>query len=142
MKKKRVNKDKTQIAKEMAYQEKVKAEQDRVRYIAKTSFPFVEKLKTVYDAQTVFNAASGYVATALAEEVSRIKVRDLIINLSTEKTDPELHKAVAGIVDSMQDISAEDVAEVLQKMGQKVAEFVANKGLKEKMTIKTSDFVA
>lgn len=139
---KRVNKSKDQILREMKQQEKVKAEQDRVKYIAKTSFPFVEEVKTVYDAQTVFNAAAGYIATALADQVSKIKVKDLVIALSKEKTQPELHKAVENIVNSMGNVPAEDVAEVLQKMGQKLAEYVANKGLKEKMTIKTSDFVA
>lgn len=141
-KKKRVNKDKAQILREMAYAEKVKKEQDKVRYIAKTVFPFTEKLKTVYDAQTAFNAAAGYIASALDKEVSTILVKNLDITLSKEKDNIEIQKAVENIINSMGDVAAEDVSEVLQKMGQKIAEFVANKGLKEKMTIKTSDFVA
>lgn len=138
---KRVSKDKSQIAREMAFQEKQKAKLDKQKYIAKTIFPFVEKLKTVYDAQTVFNAVAGYIDSTLAIEVSKIKVSDLNIVIDTKKGG-ELEKAVVNILKSMENVSAEDVSDLSQKMGQKLAEFVANKGLKDKMTIKTADFVA
>lgn len=141
-KQKRVNKDKAQIAREMAMEAKRKADQDKVRYIAQTAFPFVEKLKTVYDAQTVFSATAGYISTNLATEVSKIKLKNLNITLSKEKTDADLHKAVENIIKAMGDIAAEDVADVLEIMGRKLGDYVVNKGLKEKMTIKTSDFVA
>lgn len=140
--KKRVNKDKEQIKREMIMDAKRKADQDKVRYIATTAFPFVEKVKTVYDAQTVFNAASGYISAALETEMSKIKVKELSIVLSKEKTNKDLHQAVESILSSLGDIAAEDVSEILQLMGKKLGDFVINKGLKEKMTIKTADFVA
>lgn len=140
--KKRVNKDKEQIKREMAFEEKRKAKLAKQIFIARTVFPFVENLKTAYDAQTVFNATAMYINDAIAGQVSKILVKDLKIAVSKDKAEPELHKAVSDILNSMANVSAEDVSDLTQKMGQKLAEFVANKGLKEKMTIKTSEFVA
>lgn len=141
--KKRVNKAKEQIQRDMAMEEKRKAKLARDKFIASTIFPFVENLPTAYDAQTAFNAVAGYIDDAVGKQVSKILVKDLQIAVAKGgKADKELYEAVMNILNSMADIPADSVSELTQKMGQKLAEFVANKGLAEKMTIKTSDFVA
>lgn len=139
--KKRVNKTKSQIQAEMAYQEKQKAKAEKEKYIAKTVFPLVENLKTIYDAQTVFNAVAGYLQFGLVNAESKLKVSDLEIDL-TKQEDSEVGKAVKEIIRLTGDVDARTVANLLERMGQKLAEFVATKHLQDPMTIKAEDFIA
>ena len=135
------NKSKDQLLREMAMVKKQKDKLDKEKFIAKTVFPFVENLKTIYDAQTAFNAASGFVQYGLLAAEEKIKVSDLQMDLSKLKKD-EVSAAVKQMIEACKDVDAKTTAVLLERMGQKLVEFVANKGLKEKMTIKTKDFVA
>lgn len=139
--KKRINKQKDQIRAEMAYQEKQKAKVEKEKYIAKTVFPLVENLKTVYDAQTAFNAASGYIQYALIAQEVKLKISELNIDLSKQE-ESDIGTAIKEIIKVTSDIDAKTVADLLERMGQKLAEFVTAKHLKDPMTIKSEEFIA
>lgn len=139
--KKRINKQKDQIRAEMAYQEKQKAKVEKEKYIAKTVFPLVENLKTVYDAQTAFNAASGYIQYALIAQEVKLKISELSIDLSKQE-ESDIGTAIKEIIKVTSDIDAKTVADLLERMGQKLAEFVTAKHLKDPMTIKSEEFIA
>ena len=135
------NKSKDQILREMKAEERRKAKVNKEKYIAGLVFPLVENLKTVYDAQTAFNAAAGFIQYALVAEEAKLLVSDLKIAMP-KHSDKEGGEAVENILALTKDVAAKDVSDLLQRMGQKLAEYVANKGLKEKMTIKAKDFIA
>lgn len=138
---KRINKSKEQLLRETKALEQQKERLIKDKYIATVIFPLVENLKTVYDAQTALNAASGWVQYALVAEEAKLKVSDLNIDLSKQK-DGEIGSAVEDILIKTKDFGAKDVADMLSRMGQKLAEYVTTEHMKDPMTIKTKDFIA
>lgn len=88
---KRTNKTKEQIVKNMAAEEKNK----KYAELAKRIYPLL-KVETIYDAQTTFQALSGYFKDDLLKKEKSFKVSDLTVNLADQP------KGL--IVDSMEEI--------------------------------------
>lgn len=131
---KRQNKPKAQIEAEIKHQEKIK----RQKSLAHSVFPAVEQLATVYDAQTVFNAVAGHLKYGLILKENELKVSDLSIDLEKGKPSPVKH-AVETIVGLLKTENAKESMELLELMGAKLPEFLANKGLTGSMSQVTAE---
>lgn len=115
---------------------------DRQRNVAKSVFPLIEGLPKVYDAQTAFNAAAGYISYELEKKQNSFKVSDLDIDLSKEPEGP-MKDAVMAIFDTIKDENAMEVSKTLTTMGDKLPGFIANRGMLLSMdTVKMDDFIA
>ncbi len=132
------NKTKEEIAGDMKMQEKVKQIKEMVRLI----FPVIEKVDTVYDAQTVVNALSGFIAALIESKVALIKLQELDIDLSKEE-DSKIKTAILGIMDLMKDESAQELSETLERLGTTLQQYIVHKHMSAPMeTIKIDDLVS
>lgn len=134
----RENKKKEEITADM----KKKQHVERQKTLARLIFPAVTNLKTVYDAQTVFNAVAGYIKLELMKEEAKLRVSDLAIDLSKEKDTPIKH-AVSNIFELIRDENATDAANLIELMGNKLPEFLANKAVRGPMSqVTAEEFIA
>lgn len=115
---------------------------DRQRTVAKSVFPHVEGLPKVYDAQTAFNAAAGFISYEIEKRTNAFKVSELEIDLSKEPEGP-MKVAVQNILDTVKGENAMEASKTLETMGSKLPGFIANRGLLLPMdTVKMDDFIA
>lgn len=136
-KKPRVNKTKTEIALEMGKQERVKQN----IAIVKSIFPFISDLASVYDAQTALSALAGFITLDLQKKNNELKVSDLNIDLSKEK-DSVIKDSVQNILGLVVNENAKDVATLLQRFSDTLAQFSAKEYMKQPMKVITvEDFV-
>lgn len=127
---------------ELANEAKRIAYVNKQKYLARKIFPLIQSQKTVYDAQTALMAVGGYVKTALVQKMLETKVSDLKIELANEKQ-KEIKKAMDEILAAVQGDEAEDVEKILMMMGDKLAQFGANKFLKQPMSeVSADEFIA
>ena len=134
----RENKSKEEIAAEMKRNEKVK----RDKILVKLMFPFIENLKSIYDAQTVLSAVSGYMKADLASKTAELKVKDLVVDLSKEE-DTEITHAMKNILEQLQGENAEDMTELLQRFSDILPKIGANEYLKGPMlNLKITDIIS
>lgn len=132
------NKSKAEIAAEMKQKEKVK----RDKILVKLMFPFIENMKSIYDAQTVLSAVSGYMKADLASKTSELKVKDLVVDLSKEE-DNDITHAMKNILSQLQEENAEDMTELLQRFSDILPKIGANEYLKGPMsTLKITDIIS
>lgn len=134
----RVNKTKEELAKELEKRQRI----EKQRKLAHDVFPAVTKLKSVYDAQTAFNAVAGFIKYGLAQKEAELKVSDLSIELSKEK-DSDIKKAVVKILSIIEKENAKDAGELVELMGSQLPQFLAGKAMKGKMSqITAKEFIA
>lgn len=131
---KRVNKTKEQITTDIAHTKKVAHIKELVRSI----FPLVEKVDTVYDAQTVVNALSGFITAHIENKVAEIKLSELPIDLSKEE-DSKIKTAIESLIELMKDESAQELSETLERLGTTLQQFIIHKHMSEPMTTITID---
>lgn len=131
---KRVNKSKEEISAEMVHTAKV----NHMKEIVKNLFPIVEKVDTIYDAQTVVNALSGFIAALLEQEVVKIKLSQINIDLSKEE-DSKIKTAILEVVDLFKDESAQEMTETLERFGSTLSKLGAHKFLQKPMSEITID---
>lgn len=136
--KKKLNKTKEEIVSDIQQAEKIKALKQMVSDI----YPFLVSQKTIYDAQTVVNALSGFIAAHVQKKVLEIKLGDLPIDLSKEE-DSEIKEAILKIMRFLRENSAQEVSETLEKFGRALSQYSANEYMKQPMKIiKLEDLVA
>lgn len=138
VKKPRVNKSKPELEAEILRKQKV----DRQKVLARLIFPFIEDQKTIYDAQTVVMATSGFIKAAIAERMTQLVVKDLAIDLSKE-TDSPIKAAVEALLGLLQTENADDAAALLERFGNGLGQFSSKKYMENPMSIIPIDeFVA
>lgn len=138
VKKPRLNKAKEQIAAEM----KARANNDEKKVLARKVYPCVEGLDSVFDAQTVFLAMSGYIKAYLESEINKFSTATLAIDLSKEN-DSKIKTAMLEILVLIADDKAEVAMQVLDTMGNKLSQHLALNALKGPMSqIPAKDFIA
>lgn len=114
----------------------------RQKTLARQIFPAVEALETIYDGQTAFNAASGFIKLGITKREEALKVSDLEIDLSKEQDGPMKH-AVQSIIELVHGESALDAMKLIELMGSKLPEFIWAKHMKEPMnTILANEYIA
>lgn len=118
MKTKRVNKTEDEIAKDM--QMKAQVKQDRE--FAKDIFKIIHGQDTIYDAQTVASAISGYIKYELSVREAGFKVSDLIIDLKNQK-DGKIKEGMEALLAMVQDKNAKHTAAFLEKFGQVLGQY-------------------
>ena len=135
---KRINKKKEEIVDEIKRKEKVQHEIAMV----KDMFPIVENMATIYDAQTVLSAVSGFIQGELAKKTVEFKVGDLTIDLSLEK-DSDIKTNMTTLLGLIENEKAEDIADLLERFSNILTKVAADKFHKQPMSeLKIEDIVA
>jgi len=135
---KRINKTKDEIAKEMAHKQMVKQQKVQAAVI----FKCLEGVDSIYDAQTVVNALSGFIKYELSVKEASLKVNDLLIDMKNEP-DSKIKEAIEKLKVELQDKNAKDISLLLQRFGDTLGHFSANKFMKNPMSeIKIEDIIA
>lgn len=135
---KRINKTKDQLIAEMQNKSKI----DHQKFMVRTLFPLLETQESIYDAQTAVNALSGFIKYEIEQKESEMKVSDLDIDLSKEKSSV-IKSAVVDMLALVGPENAKDTASLLEKVGSALAQFGAAQFLKNPMTsVKITDIVA
>ena len=135
---KRTNKTKPEIVDEIKRKEKV---QHQIAMV-KDMFPIVENMKTIYDAQTVLSAVSGFINGEIAKKNVELKVSDLNIDLSKEE-DGEIKTNMITLIGLIENEGAEDIADLLERFSDILTKVAADKFLKQPMSeLKVEDIVA
>lgn len=133
----RQNKTKEAIEKEMRNKQYIA----RQKSLAKIIFSIIANLSTVYDAQTAVNAVAGFLQDEMSKREAELNVCDLLVDLSSQK-ESEVLTAVKSIFDKLQTENAKESVTILEIMGQKLPQFLANKHLKDPMnSITAEDFI-
>lgn len=135
---KRINKSKDEISADIKRIEKVNHMKEVVRAI----YPLIESQDTIYDAQTVVNALSGFITAHIEQKVLEIKLKDLPIDLSKE--DPsKIKSSIVDLIALMKDESAQELTETLSRFGTALSQYSASTFMKKPMSeIKLEDIVA
>ena len=136
--KKRINKSKEQIRDDMQNVERMKRE----KALFKKVWPFIQEGLTIYDAQTVLGAVSGYIQLAIESEVAKMKVGDLIIDVSKEKDCP-VKASLQKVLEELKNEDAKEVAQLLEKFGRVFSMYAAHEYMKKDIKeLKVDDLVA
>lgn len=135
---KRVNKTKDEIAKAMAHKQMI----DEQKKLAAIIFKCIEGQDTIYDGQTVVNALSGFIKYELSVKEASLTLNDLLIDLTNEP-ESKIKDAIAALKVELQDKNAKDLASLLQRFGDTLGHYSANKFMKNPMSdIKIEDIIA
>ena len=111
------------------------------RELAKKLWPLLEKQATIYDAQTVLNAAAGFIKLEMLKKEDALKVADCNFDISKEK-DSEIKTAIVATAELLKGEKAKDMVSFLDSFGKTLAMYGANEYLKNKMkVIKVTDIV-
>lgn len=136
--KKRVNKNKEELAQLAAH----KADIERQKSLIRAIWPDITKDLTIYDAQTVVNALGGFIKFELERKQDEIKVADLAIDVANEK-DEKLRTAMEAVLKVFNDQKAFDGAQLLERLGKTLGMYSAHMYMKGNMdTLKVEDIVA
>lgn len=127
-KKPRVNKSKTQLVEDIQKKQKT----DRERTLVKLMFPLVEGQDSIYDAQTAVAALSGFIKADVDRRAAELLVQDLKIDLSKEK-DSKIKTAVLELLGLLGPEKARDVANLLERFGNTLAQYSAHEYMKQSM---------
>ena len=133
----RKNLSKEQIKEQLANEAKIA----HIKEIVRTAFPAIEKVDTVYDAQTACVALAGLIEAEVENKVKQIKMSDIEIDLSKEE-DSKIKKAIVKLIGMFPDECAQELSETLERVGSTLQAHVANEGMKAKMNIKVDDLVS
>lgn len=134
----RKNKSKEEIVADIKHQQKVA----HIKELVKIIYPSLEKVDSVYDAQTTVNALSGFITALIEKKVAEIKLKDIQIDLSKEE-DSKIKSAILEIIGLVPEESAQELSETLERLGTTLQSFIVNKHMKEPVsTIKIDDLVS
>lgn len=131
---KRINKSKEEIQADMTHTAKT----NHLKEVVRNMFPSLEKVDTIYDAQTTVNALSGFITALIEKKVLEIRLSDLVIDLSKEE-DSKIKTAILEIIETMKDESAQELSETLERFGSTLGKLGAHKFLEKPMTEITID---
>ena len=135
---KRIPKSKEELKAQMAHMQKI----ERSKKLARLIFPVVASMKTIYDAQTVVMALSGFIKAGLAEKMTAFTVNDVGVDLSKEKKS-DVKAAVFALVTLLEDENADEMTALLERFGRGLGEFASKKYMENPMSvIKMEDFIA
>lgn len=133
-----INKTKAEIAKEIAQKEAVKKQ----KILAKKIFEIIKDQKSIYDAQTVLTAVSGYIKYEIQVKESGVKVSDLIFDLKNQKKS-DIKTSMEALLNLLQTENAIDMANFLERFGKTLAHYSSETFMKNPMSsIKEKDIIA
>jgi hypothetical protein len=126
---KKVPKTKDEIASDIARSQKVEHMKDVVRYV----YPIIEKVDSIYDAQTVVNALSGFIMAHVEAKSLELKLVDLPIDLSGEENN-KIKEAIVKLIELMKDEPAKELSSILERLGKTLGDYGAAEFLKNPMS--------
>jgi len=133
----RKNLSKEDIVKEMEQKQKVVHLKEVVRMI----YPTLEKVDTIYDAQTAINALAGFIDLEIEKKLKQIKMADIVIDLSGQEQG-KITDAMNELIGLLKDESAEEASETLDRLAQVFGQFGMHKFLKGPMSdLKVTELV-
>lgn len=136
--KKRVNKSKEEIAAEMKHKAVVTQQKELVKKI----FAAISSQDTIFDAQTVLNALSGFIKYELSQKEATLKINDLLLDLSKQPKG-KITKAMTELKAELQNENAKDTTMLLEHFGNTLGQYSAATFMKNKMSkIKIEDILA
>lgn len=133
----RKNLSKEQITEQIANEAKIA----HIKEIVRIAFPAIEKLDSIYDAQTAVNALGGLIEAEIENVVKKIKLSDLTIDLAKEN-DSKIKTAILKLASLFPNESAQEISETMERLGSTLQAYVANNAMKGKMNIKVDDLVS
>ncbi len=135
---KRVNKTKEQLEAEMKHLQKI----NREKSLVKLMYPLIQNQKSIYDAQTVLQALSGFIKFEMDKKLLTYIVKDLPIDLSKEEAS-EIKTAMLALLGLLELENAKDTSELLKRFGDTLAQFSAKKFMEKPMSeITITDIIA
>lgn len=148
-KQKRTNKSKDEILYDIRQKEQIERDEtkrkdkvDREKALCKLIWPFIETQDTIYDAQTVLNALSGYITFSLTKKYEDIKVSNLDLDF-TKEPESKLKTAIVSLAGLVALEGAKDSASLLERFGKTLAQYGSSQYLKKPMaTLKMKDIIA
>ena len=81
---KQIHKKKEELLAEAKHLQKI----EREKTLVKMMFPHIENQKTIYDAQTVLQALSGFIKLGIEQKTAEIKIKDIKIQTIAIKSNP------------------------------------------------------
>jgi hypothetical protein len=133
---KKAPKTKNQILADMEHLARI----NREKSLVKLMFPMISTQDTIYNAQTVLSALSGFIKAAMDKKQSELLVGDLIIDLSKEE-DSKIKTAILQLNDMLKIEKAKDTASLLERFGNILAQHSANEFMKKPMSEVTIDSI-
>lgn len=130
----RKNMQKDDIVAEMIKKQKVQALKDLVRKM----YPILEKLDTIYDAQTTVNALAGFIDLEVEKKLKLIKMSDIKIDLAGQEKS-KITVAIGELIKLLKDESAEEASETMDRLASVFTQFGAHKFLQGPMSGMTVD---
>lgn len=138
---KKAAKRKNSTKEEIVAQIEMDAKVAHLKNLIRAMFPYLEPVDTIYDAQTVVNALSGFIQAHVEKKLSEIKLSDIVIDLSKEE-ESKIKTSILALMELLKDEPASDLSKTLERLGRALSEFGANKFLKQPMTeISITDIV-
>lgn len=127
---KRINKTKEQVKAEML----VKQDVEQEHKLALMIFPYLKKMDTLYDAQTLLHGISGYVHHELEKKMNGVKVSELPVDLSQEK-EGVFRDAFKDLLVLLQDEDADHTVKFMKRFGDMLGYFGSKEYLKNPMSM-------
>ena len=105
-------------------------------------FPLLANQKSIYDAQTVLAALSGYAKASLDKKLQEILLGDLDIDLSHEDSS-EIKTSMLNLLDLLAAENAKDMLMLMDRFGDTLAQYSAHEFMKKPISeIKVDMIVA
>lgn len=133
----RENLSKQQLAQQQKQTERV----NRAKGMARIAFKHMEGIKTIYDAQTVFNAVAGHLMYGLEIAENKLTVGELELDLETGK-ESDVKTAVLAIIEDLKGSNAKEARSLMDEIGNKLPQYVALQHMQDPMTITAEEFIA
>lgn len=125
---KRVPKDKEAIVSTFLQQEKIA----HIKEVVRNIYPLLEKVDSIYDAQTSVNALSGFISAHIENQAAKIKLNELPIDLSKEE-DSKIKEAILAIMELCKNEPAKELSSILERLGKTMGDYGAHEFLKNPM---------
>lgn len=134
----RTNKTKQIITEEIRRQDDLKRE----IALCKLIWPIIATQESIYDAQTILNATSGFINFGFQKEMDKVKVRDLKIDLAKEP-ESEIKEAMISLLALLEPEKSKETASLLERFGKTLAQYGSAQYLKNSMSVlKMKDIIA
>ena len=134
---KRINKTKDQLKAEIL----VKQDIEKEHKLAIILFPYLQKMETIYDAQTLLHGIAGYVHHELEKKMNGVKVNELPVDVSKEK-EGVFRETFGEMLDLLKDEDADHTIKFMKRFGDMLGYFGAKEYMKNPMSmIKQDDLI-
>lgn len=133
---KRKSLSKEQIVEKIATEAKIA----KIKEVVRKAFPSIEKMDSIYDAQTVVNAFGGFIASEIEKKVLEIKLSDIKLDFS-EETDGKIKDALVELTELLKDESAQELSETMERLGTTLQSYTSDKAMRQPMSITIDDIV-